>query len=390
MSILALAGSFPARAQICDLPDLVKPADFPRQPINIFIPRSSASGSLGLNAEIAQAIRGLKDETGNDLNIRVNTLFKFGGNQNAALDYFASLPPNGYNVIQLTDTYASSLAESSVTEAGLVPISMAQITLSQLFVRRNDPDFPDLDAFITRASAGGAEDAPVEIALFGTRDEQLGLEDILLRKFAETYATGGLSATSVSPDPTEPADPAATAPAPELAIGSVGFESGSERYFSLLGASTEGGRRVDALIEQPGDVARLINGGLIKPIFTFLPEQDLNAEVAADLRARLGATASFPQKGSEHCAIYYRYRAFFIPAGVAPERRRFLEWVFRKAFDSESFRAFNHSEYIDVLYRDPAIAASYCSTPQLNAFFQNSVREYRECLTDAPPATATQ
>ncbi len=396
MSFLGISGVFPASAQICDLIDPVKPPDFPDQPINIFIPRSSASGSLGLNEEIAKAIRGLKDENGNDLNIRVNTLFKFGGDLRAALDYFFDLPPNGYNVIQLTDTYASTLAESGAAESGaadnrLVPLALAQITLSQLYIRRNDPNFSDLDGFIRYASARGTGDeaAPVQIALFGTKGEQFGLEDILLEKFADNFATGALTATSVAeaaPDAAGEA-PATTPPAPELALGPVGFESGSARYFSLFGASAETGRRVDALIEQPGDVARLINGGLIKPIFTFLPEQDLNREVAADLRARLGATASFPEKGSEHCAIYYRYRGFFIPEGVPPERRQFLEWVFRKAFDSDSFRAFNHAEYMDVLYQDQDIANAYCSTSDLNAFFQNSIREYRECLKDGAAAS---
>ena len=395
LSGVAILAPLPALAQICDLPVPVKPADFPDQPINIFIPRSSASGSLGLNEEIAKAIRALKDENGNDLNIQVNTLFKFGGDLHAALDYFFDLPPNGYNVIQLTDTYASLLADSAAGAEGaddrLVPLSLAQITLSQLYIRRSDPNFSDLDGFVSYASSRGTdgETAPVQIALFGTKGEQFGLEDILLDKFATTFATGTLTASSVAPPPPEPAAGAAAPPpaSPELAIGPVGFESGSARYFSLFGASPETGSRVDALIEQPGDVARLINGGLIKPIFTFLPEQDLNAGVAADLRARLGTTESFPQKGSEHCAIYYRYRGFFIPEGVPPERRQFLEWVFRKAFDSDSFRAFNHAEYMDVLYQDPDIAATYCETPQLTAFYQNSIREYRECLSDGAAAS---
>ena len=293
---------------------------------------------------------------------------------------------------------ASLLAESgsdlAAADDRLVPLSLAQITLSQLYIRRSDPNFSDLDGFVSYASARGRDGAaaPVQIALFGTKGEQFGLEDILLDKFATTFATGSLTATSVAPpatDPTLPTREAGAQPAtsPELAIGPVGFESGSARYFSLFGASPETGNRVDALIEQPGDVARLINGGLIKPIFTFLPEQDLNAGVAADLRARLGSTESFPRKGSDHCAIYYRYRGFFIPEGVPAERRQFLEWVFRRAFDSASFRAFNHAEYMDVLYQDPDIAAAYCETPQLDAFYQNSIREYRECLGDGAAAS---
>lgn len=355
--------AFAAQAQNCNLPDVPRPADFPDQPINIFIPRSSNSGSLGLSQKIAEAIEALKDKHGNPLGLRVNTLFKFGGDMNVALDYFNGLPPNGYNVIQLMDTYSSLLA-SSADEGNLVPISMAQVTFSQLYIRADDTRFSDLGSFLDYAanSAKGSDPVPLRVALFGAAEDRSGQENILLRKFIANYGTNAVADTSVAPT-----------------IVSHAFESGSERYFSLFSQSSD--QRSDALIEQPGDVAQLISGGLLKPIFTFLPQQDLNPEISARLKERLGQTASFPDTSGENCRAYYRYRGFFIPKEVPADRRQFLEWVFRKAVDSVTFREFNHDEYMDVLYFDRDILDSYCTTGQLNEFFQDSIRDHRACIS---------
>lgn len=381
-AILAAVSAAPAAAEICDVAPVAVPAGFPEQPINIFIPRSSASGSLQLSARIAEAIRALTDEDGNSLNIEVNLLFKFGGNLAVALEYFSELPPNGYNVLHLNDTYASMLARSGDQDVYLAPLSIAQIVFSQLYIRSDDPRFSDLATFVDYASGDGT--APLKVAKFGNDGASLGLEDFLLREFAETYSVKtGTPATVPVPEGT-PVTQATDKP--EQMFQPVGIESGSERYFSLFDTSQAAVRKTDALIEQPGDVSRLIEDGLIKPIFTLLPD----AEVTDALRTHAGldVAATFPTKERDQCQVHYRFRGYFVPQGLPAERRAFLEWLFLKAFISESFQEFNRQHYMDVLYLDEDVINSYCSAAHAERFFLDSISRFRECL-DAVQADAS-
>ncbi len=375
LAIMGVIATMPALAQTCDVDPVPMPAGFPDQPINIFIPRSTASGSLPLSDEIAKAIRNLKDADGNDLNIEVNLLFKFGGNLDVALEYFSELPPNGYNVIQLNDTYASLLATSPDQDVFLTPLNIAQITFSQLYIRTDDARFSDLGGFVDHASSG--DTSILKIAIFGGDDTDLGLENFLLEKFEQTFLIP-LDTTAEAPAieevSTTPNDPA-TPPA----FVSQAYESGSERYFSLFNKTDRKDGYADALIEQPGDIARLIEGGFLKPIFTLLPKED----VTQALTTRLGPTTSFATPDREQCHAYYRFRGFFVQQGIPPERRQFLDWLFQQAFNSESFQKFNRTHYMDVLYTDPDIISSYCSRKQAEAFFFDSISHFKECL-DAP------
>lgn len=372
---VACLGALPATAQTCDIAPVARPAGFPDQPINIFIPRSTASGSFPLSDEIAKAIRNLKDENGNDLNIEVNLLFKFGGNLEIALEYFSELPPNGYNVVQLNDTYASLLAKSREQEVFLTPLNIAQITFSQLYIRTDDTRFSDLDSFVAHAAASDTD--PLQIAIFGGDDTGRGLEDFLLDKFEETFLIP-IDRSSDDPEVQPTLDTAdATAPA----FAPQAYESGSERYFSLFNDTDSQDGHADALIEQPGDIARLIEGKFLKPIFTLLPEHD----VTEALTSRLGPTTSFQTPDRGQCHTYYRFRGFFVQQGLPDDRRQFLEWVFQQAFNSESFQQFNRTHYMDVLYSDTDIIQSYCSNKQAEAFFYDSISHFKECFDAASP-----
>lgn len=362
-----------AEAGICPVEEVPMPADFPTQPINIFIPRSSASGALELSERIATSIGNLEHADGRKLGVKVNLLFKFGGDMGVALEYFSSLPPNGYNVLQLTDTYASRIAEMGEPDVRLTPLNIAQITFSQIYIRTYDTRFSDLDSFLAYAS--DSANPSLRIAKFGSDESGLGLEDFLLTEFREAYPVDVADRVERI---TLDTDPAADATTPDdaapLRLEPAGYESGSERYFSLFDkANSE--QQTDALIEQPGDVARLIDGGLIKPIFTLLPEGRV-----ADWQ-RLGATPTFAaEDNSDSCNMHYRFRGFFVPEGLPADRRAFLEWLFLAAFNSESFGAFNHAQYMDLLYRDAEILDTYCSASYAEAFFRDSIEDYRDCF----------
>ncbi|MFQ1701956.1 hypothetical protein ACJ5NV_15310 [Loktanella agnita] len=345
---------------LCDASPVPRPADFPDQPINILIPRGAMSGALPLSQQIAQAIAGLTDPQGEPLGIEVNLLFKSDGNLSAALEFFHSLPPNGYNIIQLNDNYASFLAETGGDSAPLVPLSLSQITPSQIYIRSDDARYSSLAEFVAYARTSGA---PTQIiANFGEAGGPPGLEDFLIGHF---IAANDLTA-KVDPG----VEGEAAAP-----LSIVGFESGPERYFSLFRPEDDPARS-DLLIEQPGDIARLLEGGLLKPIFTLLPER----YVTAKFRDRLGDTAAFDNGAVTQCGPFFRYRGFFVPHGLPEERRRYLAWLFTRAFDAAGFQDFNRALYMDVLYDDPEVIARYCSAEAADQLFETSLQLYRDCI----------
>jgi len=389
---LAIALALPgiAMAQLCPSPRLVVPDDFPTQPINILIPRNNASGALRLNAQMAAAIESLDLRTARGTKVEMRLLFKFGGDTRTALEAISALPANGYNIVQLNDTYAALLAglPQGQAPAEFVPINLAQISLSQIYIRTNDPRFSDLQGFM--AYAARPDTPALRIANFDAGPGNSGLEDILLERFA---ASNGMSFGAEHAQATQP-QPAGDAPlsASDTAQGAaqgfvpgivpVGFERASERYFSLFDARPDTG--TDALIEQPGDVARLLDGGLIAPIFTLLPEGPESAE----LRAPLADIRGFSDAASHACPMLYRYRGFFVPASVPEDRRRFLEALFLAAFDTDVFQTLNREEYMDLLYPDPEIRQVYCEVSQARRFFERSVADYRSCAQAGQPVLA--
>ena len=354
--LLGLGGAPWAHAELCDLRPAPLLNDFPSQPINVFVPRGRSSGAIRLSTQIADAIGTLTDARGAPLGIEVNVLTKFGGDAGLALDAFQNLPPNGYNVVQLNDTYASLIAQSGRSNASLVPISLSQIAFSQIYIRTDDTRFSDLSSFVDHA-AGRIGDDLVRIAKFGTDASRMGLEDILLDRFAKTHRSG------LSQDDALP-------------LRQVGYPGAGPRYYSLFDETLPEARQTDALLEQPGDVAGLINSGLLKPIFTLLPQDDLTP----DLAARLGDTEGFPGGAADGCPMQYRFRGFFVPEGVPPDRRRVLEWIFTAAFDTPGFQSINRANFIDLLYPDDAMQAAYCSADAARAFFDERIDTYASCF----------
>jgi len=361
-----------AGAAICEVKPVPRPDDFPNQPINLFIPRERSSGAQELADHIAHAVRNLTDSEGRNLGIEVNVLFKYGGDAEVAMDYFARLPPNGYNVIWLNDTYASLIASRPAQSDDLIPLSLSQIAFSQIYIPTDDDRFQDLWSFVEEAAK--QTETPLRIARFGSDTaaddaSATGLEDILVNRFAATFpqsvgATGETPAVDTQP----------------LPLQQVGFQSGSARYFSLFDQTAD--RPTDALIEQPGDVARLIHEKLLRPIFTLLPQD----KVTPEFTERLGPTQSFSDAG-DTCQMLYRFRGVFAAQQIPADRRAFLEWVFLSAFNSDSFQKVNHDDFISLLYSDPDIQAAYCTASAGQAFFDDRVRAYRACFQSSNAET---
>jgi len=275
---------------------------FPKHPLTIIIPGSPGAGSHRLSVTTAKLLERL-------IGVPVNYINKPGNNGMKAIEYYMSLPPNGYTILQHFDGIASQRAQSN--EAidpihDLTPISIAQITYSQLYVRNSDKRFPDWKAF-----ASYAKNHPnLKIAKFG---DERSMEGLLLNMLG----LGGNAAAA---------------------------ERSSERYLSLVDG------RVDALIEQPGDVRAFLNQGLIRPILNFLPKAELNSPDLASLA-----------DVSRDTEALYRFRGFFVHAKVPKERQRFLQRAFKAVFNTKEFQAYNQSQYITPgeSFRDDEHAREY-------------------------------
>jgi tripartite-type tricarboxylate transporter receptor subunit TctC len=96
--------------------------------------------------------------------------------------------------------------------------------------------------------------------------------------------------------------------------------------------------KVDALFEQPGDVAPFLDRKLIKPILTILPE-------------RIEAFNETPALEDivEDTTPLYRFRGFFTHCQVPDRIRLYLDKCFKQAYQSPTFSEFNRKKYMNLI-----------------------------------------
>jgi len=299
-------------------------ATFPAQPLTLIIPGGPGGISDLLGKTMAQALT-------KTVNIPVQTANRPGGSGIKALEYFLTLPPNGYSVLLQIDTLASQFADCKINidpTRDLTPIALVQITLSHLFIRQaGENRFQDWESFLAYARQ---RPQPLKIALFG---RQGSMESLLLQMLSNNLG---------------------------LALEGVHYERSTQRYLSLILNQT------DALIEQPGDVRAYINGGLMQPILTLLPQPH-------QPHLELPRTPSFADLSGDYHMLY-RFRGFFSHAATPPERLRYLERVFQLAFDSAIFQSYNRANYMNLL------GSSYRDSASARALIAEAVSAYRQLL----------
>jgi tripartite-type tricarboxylate transporter receptor subunit TctC len=123
----------------------------------------------------------------------------------------------------------------------------------------------------------------------------------------------------------------------DIKINQVSFDKPSERYGVVVGG------QIDILIEQPGDVRAYIESGDLKPVLTIMKERP----------KAFPDTPSLTDVGS-NIEPLFRCRGFFLKQGVPEERVKYLEWAFKKAWQTDQFQAFNKKKYMHLMdsYRD--------------------------------------
>jgi putative tricarboxylic transport membrane protein len=249
----------------------------------------------------------------------------------AAVPEFMAAPADGYTLLESIEEAPANYAVGKLPENPAVdwwPLGMAQVTFSQIYIRPGDVRFADWQSFAAyaRTSPGDVKIANVATPGAMERANLFKLEQAVGFKFNQ-----------------------------------IGFDNPAERYAALIGGA------VDALLEQPGDVASFLESGQMKPILTLYTKRPVGHEKVPTV---FDIGAGFD--------LLLRYRGFWILPGVPEPRRRTLESAFRAAWQSEEFQAFNRQRAMDLI-------PSYRSHEEATAMIEKSIDTYREIYREMGP-----
>ncbi len=279
---------------------LEKPKGFPQRPVTMIVPYGAGGGSDQLSRAMAKAIR-------KTAGVSFQVVNKPGGGGTAAIPDFMLAPADGYTVMEHIDNAISAFAKGDIREnpaVDWVPLCMAQITFSQLYIRPGEKRFTDWPTFLAYAKANPGKVSVANVGKVGS------MEVINMGKLEKTL---GFKTKQVS------------------------FDKPSERYSSLIGG------HVDALFEQPGDVSGFLKNKTMKPILTFF---DSRPSEFADVPTHKDVGAKFD--------ALLRFRGFFVKKGVPQERVDYLSAACKEGFKSASFQEFNKKKFMHLIdsFRD--------------------------------------
>ena len=276
-----------------------KPKDYPRRPVTVIVPFGAGGGA-------DQMARTLLNQASKIMKVPVLVVNKPGGNATLGFNDFWVAPPDGYTLLQYNDDcvthFVSGLFDYSPTKDYL-PIAIGMVVYSQIYIRPDDKRFHDWDSFVAYAKAHPGQVTLANIAQRGNMEEVQGVQ---LEKAAG------------------------------IKFNQISFDKPSERYSALVG------RHVDALLEQPGDVAPYLKSNDMKAIFSF-----------TDTRPAEFADSPCLLELNKNARNIYKVRGFFMKADMPKDRQDYLREVFKQSFETPEFQAFIRDKYpTDMKYRN--------------------------------------
>lgn len=276
-----------------------KPKDYPRRPVTVIVPFGAGGGA-------DQMARTLLLQVGKIMKTPVLVVNKPGGNATLGFNDFWTAPADGYTLLQYNDDcvthFVSGLFKQHPTKEYL-PIAIGMVVYSQVYIRPNDPRFSDWESFIAYAKAHPGEVTLANIAQRGNMEEVQGVQ-------LETAAG--------------------------VKFNQISFDKPSERYSALVGG------HVDALLEQPGDVAPYLKSNDMKAVFSF-----------TDTRPAEFPDAPCLLELNKNARNVYKVRGFFMKAEMPKDRQMYLREVFKQAFETPEFQAYIRDKYpTDTKYRN--------------------------------------
>ncbi|MFQ5829064.1 MAG: tripartite tricarboxylate transporter substrate binding protein [Candidatus Methylomirabilia bacterium] len=285
-----------------------KPAGYPERGLTIIVCYGAGGGS-------DQMARALEAPAERILGQPITVVNKPGGAGLACLPDFQATPADGYTILQHTDglvtQYAAGKHNLSPLD-DLIPLLTANIVPSQLYVNPKDERFlvggkADFDKVLAYAKANPRKLTVANVS------EPGGMESITMAVLERHF---GIKTKQVS------------------------FDKPAERYASVVGG------HLDVLLEQPGDVKALLEGKELLPVLTIWPK-------------RFKAFPDVPATGKDYGLDWdpvLRWRALYVKTGTPPEIVRYLETVFKAAWDSPGHQKFVVKKNLDIIpsYRDSA------------------------------------
>ena len=302
MALLVGAGlAVPAFAAKDTLPDkMARPGGFPERPLTMIVPYGPAGGSGQVAQAMAEAVTKL---TG----VAIHRDHKPGGSGAVGMKVYMAAPADGYTVLEHIDdaTSAHALDPKQPNPAtDLIPLVISQITFSQIYIRKNETRFTDWNGFVAYVKKQNGKATIANVSKEGS------MERLNMRFITSHY---------------------------KIKIQQVSFDKGAPRYGALKGG------QVDALFEQPGDVRQFLESGDFKPILTLLHERPA---AFADVPCLKDVGLTFKP--------LMRFRGFYVNKNTPPDRVKWLQWAFQKAFFSPGYQAYNKKKYMDLIdsFRD--------------------------------------
>ena len=292
---LTIGVAAPAFAEMME-----KPNGFPQRPLTAIIPYGPGGGSGQFGRGLAEAVTRITE-------VPITMDYKPGGSGKVGMTAYMATPQDGYTVLEHIDDASSAHALDSSRPnpaTDLIPLVIAQITFSQIYIRSNEDRFTDWDSFVAYARKRNGRTSIANVSKAGSM-ERMNL------KFVTDFSG--------------------------IKLRQVSFDKGGPRYAALKGG------QVDALFEQPGDVRGFLDSGDFKPILTFLNERpDAFADVP-----------SLKDIGMDINPLM-RFRGYYVHKGTPPDRVKWLQWAFQSAFSEPGYRAFNKTKDMDLIdsFRD--------------------------------------
>lgn len=285
-----------------------KPKGYPERGVTVIVCYGAGGGS-------DQMVRALQGPAEKILGKPISVVNKPGAAGIACLPDFQAAPADGYTILQHSDglvtQYVAGKIDLSPRDA-LVPLLTANIVPSQLYISPRDQRFlkggkPDFDTVLAYARANPGKMTVANVA------ERGGMESITMVVLEKHF---GIKTRQVS------------------------FDKPAERYAAVVGG------HIDILLEQPGDVKALLEGKELAPVLTIWPE-------------RFKAFPDTPATGKDYKLDWdpvLRWRSLFVKKETPPEIVRYLEGVFRAAWDDGEHQKFILKKNLDIIssYRDSA------------------------------------
>ncbi|MDR2744592.1 MAG: tripartite tricarboxylate transporter substrate binding protein [Desulfovibrio sp.] len=276
-----------------------KPANYPLRPVTVIVPFGAGGGA-------DQMARAFLQQVSKIIKVPVIVVNKPGGNATLGFNDFWIAPADGYTLLQYNDDgvthFVGGILKENPTK-DYIPIAIAMVVYSQIYIRPNDTRFHDWNSFVAYAKANPGKVSLGNIAQRGNLEE---IQAVQLEKAA------GIKFRQIS------------------------FDKPSERYSALVGG------HVDALLEQPGDVAAYLKSNDMKPIFSFTDGRStdfMEIPCLTDL--------------DKNMRNVYKVRGFYMNPAMSKDKQEYLLDVFKQAYETPEFQRYISDKYpADKKYRN--------------------------------------